>query len=800
MRDSRYEYNIPNDDFDNSRHRKKRRNTTKTIQILWGIFLALGFTIFITFLLIYNGVIGYMPPIEEIEDPHNSQASVVYAADGKTELGRFFISSGNRVPIEYDSISKNVINALIATEDVRFNEHSGIDFMALGRTAVKTVILRDKSSGGGSTITQQLAKQLYSQPSQNMIKRALQKPIEWMIAIKLERFYTKEEIITMYLNRFDFLNNAIGIKTAAYTYFGKTPDKLSVDEAATLVGMLKNPSYFNPMRYEDRTRDRRNVVLDQMVKADMLSQSDADAYKTLPLGINYHRIDRKEGGAPYFREYIRYMLEAKKPEKPKRDDYSSVNSWNLALSNYKHDSVQWENNPVYGWIQKNPKPDGSTYDIYTDGLKIYSTLDLKMQQYAENAVYNYVGGTLQPAFNAEKRGSKYGPYSTSSGDISGKGIQQLIRAAIRQTSRYKAMKESGASEEEIDRAFNTKYTMEVFAYENKGGKIVPGTKTVTMSPYDSLLYMKSILRCGMMSMDPKNGYIKAYVGGPDFTYFQYDNVSRARRQVGSTAKPLLYGAAMDQGENPCSVVAGLTLKAALTKSNNTTSLALINRTGIDHFAKKTLPLFGISGLLPANQTLALGSFEASVKDMLGAYTAFANKGLRVDPVFITRIEDNQGNIIYSVTPHRTEVLSENASYQIIDMMMSVIDHGTGHSLRDRGITAQMGGKTGTTNDNSDAWFIGVTPDLVTGAWVGGEERYIHFNNGRLGQGAGQSLPIYAAFMKSVYADGHLPYTQDAVFDIPEGFSFCPGSQWHTASSDAGAASEQHVEAVEGVFD
>lgn len=779
--------------------RKNRRNSN-IIKWLWIAFLALGFGIFVLFLLIYNGVIGYMPPIEEIEDPHNSQASVVYASDGSTELGRYFRSAGNRVPVDYDSISKNVIDALIATEDVRFREHSGIDFMALGRTAVKTIIMRDKSSGGGSTITQQLAKQLYSQPSQNPLKRAMQKPIEWMIAIKLERFYTKEEIITMYLNRFDFLNNAIGIKTAAFTYFGKTPYNLNVPEAATLVGMLKNPSYYNPLRYEERTTNRRNTVLDQMVKAGYITETDAALYKAQPLGISYHKMDRKEGSAPYFRDYIRYMLLAQKPIPPKRDDYKSTNSWNVALSNYKHDSVAWETNPVYGWIEKNPRPDGSTYDLYEDGLKIYSTLDLRMQMYAEEAVYQHVGGSLQPMFNSERSHSKYWPYSASSGDINAAGLQRLIDNAIKQSARYRTMKEAGCSEEEIKKAFHTPERMVLFAYErNSQGKLVPGTMEKTMTPYDSLLYMKSILRCGMMAMDPQNGYIKAYVGGPDFTHFQYDMVSRARRQVGSTAKPLLYGSAMDQGDNPCTVVAGLTLKGALTASNNRTSLALINRTGISHFAQQTLPLFGISGLLPANQTLALGSFEASVKDMVGAYSAFANKGLRVDPVFITRIEDSQGNIIYSATPHRTEVLSENAFYQTIDMMMSVVNNGTGRRIRGYGVTAEMGGKTGTTNDNSDAWFIGVLPDLIAGAWVGGEERYIHFLNGSIGQGAGQALPVVGIFLKKVFDDPKLPYRQDAKFEFPEGFKICPGGNW-SGSSNTTTAAEPVYEAVEGVFD
>ncbi len=800
----------------NSRDERNRRK----IKWLWTIFLSLGAVIALFLLLIYNGVIGYMPPIEELEDPHDKLASVVYASDGTTELGRYFWGAGNRVYTDYDAVSPYVIDALIATEDVRFKSHSGIDFMALGRTAVKTLMLGDKSSGGASTITQQLAKQLYSQPSSNMFRRALQKPIEWMIAIKLERFYTKDEIINMYLNRFDFLNNAVGIKTAANVYFGKEPGELKCEEAAMLIGMLKNPSYYNPLRHEERTRERRNVVLDQMAKADKITKEEADSLKQLPLGLSYHRVDHREGGAPYLREEIRHLMTAKQPKRPNRSDYESLSAYHIALGNYNTDSTQWEENPLYGWIEKNPKPDGSHYNLYTDGLRIYSTIDVKMQEYAEEAVLDHLGGTLQPAFFQEKKGSPLGPYTTNAAELSSSGVRRLIKNAMRQTERWRTMKLAGKTPEEIEASFQLPYDMEIFAYvpnpKKTGPKVIPGTKSVRMSPYDSLLYMKSILRTGVVSMDPKNGYVKAYVGGPDFTYFQYDMVSRGKRQIGSTAKPFLYTLAMEQDFTPCSQFLNtqptfgnwsprnsgsarigemVDLRWALTNSNNWISARLVNELKPINLANK-MRMFGVTGWIEPTLPLSLGTVDVPVKEMAGAFTTFANKGIRVDPVFVTKIEDNQGNVIYEATPHRTEVTSEDAYYKILSILLNVVDSGTAASLRSRyGITAQMGGKTGTTNSNSDAWFIGFTPDLVTAVWVGGEERYIHFNSMALGQGARASLPIYGLYMKKVYGDSKLPYSQSSKFEFPADFSPCDGEVYAAPAVD-----ETTNETVEGIFE
>lgn len=804
---------------------KRYRRNRIIVKWLWIIFLSIGFTIALFLTLIYNGVIGYMPPIEELEDPHDKLASLVYASDGTTELGRYYYGAGNRVYTDYNSISMHVIDALVATEDERFLEHSGIDFRALGRSVVKTVIMGDKSSGGASTITQQLAKQLYSQPSSNMMKRALQKPIEWMIAIKLERFYTKDEIINMYLNRFDFLNNAVGIKTAANVYFGKEPRDLNIEEAATLVGMLKNPSYYNPLRHKERTRQRRNVVFTQMEKAGYLTAAELDSLKELPLKLDYHRVDHKEGVAPYLREEIRRLMTAKKPIRPKRSDYANQTAYKIALGNYNTDSLKWEEDPMYGWILKNPKPDGSYYDLYTDGLRIYTTIDLHMQAYAEEAVNEHLGGYLQPAFESEKRHSKTGPYTSNPNELSYASVQRLIKNAIKQTERYRRMKEAGCSEREIDRAFHTPYEMDVFAYvketKTEHGRsqtrIVPGTKSVTMTPYDSLMYMKTILRVGMMSMDPVTGYVKAYVGGPDFKHFQYDMVSRGKRQIGSTAKPFLYTLAMEQGDlTPCSMFSNtqptfggwsprnssrarigemVDLRWALTHSNNWISARLVNELGAGNLANK-MRMFGLSGYIEPTLPLCLGTVDVSVGDMVAAYTTFANKGIRVNPIYVSRIEDNQGNLIYSAVPHRTEVTSEDAYYKIVSILFDVVNHGTGASLRSRyGITAQMGGKTGTTNANSDTWFMGFTPELVTGIWIGGEERYIHFNSMAFGQGARAALPVYGLYMKKVYNDPKLPYSQSTKFIFPEGLNLCNGLEHYNENYEEPEQSEE----VDGIF-
>lgn len=736
--------------------------------------------IFLFFILIYNGVIGYMPPVEELKNPTDRFASVIYSADGE-EMGRFFRGTGNRVYADYDEISQHVVNALIATEDARFADHSGIDFRALLRVGFKTLLLHDKSAGGGSTITQQLAKQLYSPESNGLLSRALQKPIEWMIAVKLERFYTKDEILKMYLNQFDFLYNAVGIKSAAQVYFGKHPKDLNIEEAAMLVGMVKNPSVYNPVRQPERTKARRNIVFEQMAKAGMITAEELDSLSQLPIKLNFHRVDHKEGIAPYFREELRRMLRAQKPD---RENYQS---WEA--DKFRTDSIEWERNPLYGWIEKNPKPDGSKYDIYNDGLKIYTTIDSRMQKYAEEAVAEHLGGYLQPAFFREKRGSSSAPYSSNRTEISEIRVNHLIHNAMKQTDRYRNMKRAGHSDADIKQAFNTPREMKLFTYK--------GVVDTVMTPRDSLLYQKHILRTGFMAMDPVNGHIKAYVGGPDFNYFQYDMVSTGRRQIGSTVKPFLYTYAMEEGYTPCDEFSNtqpviydngkewrprsgnarvgemVTLRWALTNSNNWISARLISQLSPGTLVR-TMQNFGITSRLDPVYSLCLGPADVSVKEMVTAYTAFANNGMRVSPIFVTAIADSNGNIISEFTPTHSEVISEKAYYKILSMLMNVVDGGTGSRLRRApyNITAQMGGKTGTTNYNADGWFMGFTPHLVAGAWVGGDERFIHFNNMGYGQGAAMALPIYGLFMKKLYADKSLPYSQSDRFKFPTDIDLC----------------------------
>ncbi len=777
------------------------------IIILWGLFLGGIVAGIVFFMMVYNGAIGYMPPAEELKNPNDRFASVVYSADGQ-ELGRYFRNTGNRVYADFDEISENVVNALVATEDSRFEEHSGIDVRALARVAVKTLLLGQRNAGGGSTITQQLAKQLYSPESNGLMNRIMQKPIEWMIAVKLERFYSKEEILKMYLNQFDFLYNAVGIKSAAYVYFGKKPRDLTIEEAAMLVGMVKNPAVYNPVRRPELTKNRRNVVLDQMYKNDMITEEERDSLQALPLKLDFHRVDHKEGLAPYMREELRRMLRAHKPEVK---DYPS---WDR--QRYVDDSIAWATNPLFGWIDKNPKPDGTKYDIYTDGLKIYTSIDSRMQRYAEEAVEEHMSKTLQPAFFREKRGTKSAPYSTNRTEISQQQVDGLIEHAMQQTDRWRNMKRAGISDADIRKEFNTPRDMKVFSYA--------GTVDTTMTPLDSLLYHKHFLRTGFMAMDPINGHVKAYVGGPNFEYFQYDMVSTGRRQIGSTVKPFLYTYAMEEGYTPCDeflnaqpilydengrewaprnsgharVGEMVDLRWALTNSNNWISARLISQLSPASLAR-TMHNFGINSHLDPVMSLCLGPADVSVSEMVTAYTAFANNGMRVDPLLVTAIADANGNIISEFTPRHTEVISETAYWRILSMLLNVVDGGTGNRIRrpPYNLTAQTGGKTGTTNFNADGWFMAFTPQLVAGTWVGGEERYIHFNSMAQGQGASMALPIYGLFMKKVYADRSLPYTQDAKFTFPADVNLCE-KEYYGVTDDVDNNAEEA--SFEGVFD
>ena len=749
------------------------------VYVMWSLLVISVLTTGYAFYAISEGWIGYMPPIEELQNPINRFATQVISADGKV-MGTWNFNRENRIMVDYTQLSPSLVQALVATEDVRFYDHSGIDFIALGRAVVKRGVLGQKSAGGGSTITQQLAKQLYSDVAHSVMERLLQKPIEWVIAVKLERNYTKDEIIAMYLNYFDFLHNAVGIKTAANTYFGKEPKDLSVTESAMLIGLCKNPSLFNPVRHPERATERRNVVLHQMLKAGYLTDADYEKYVQEPLKLNFHVADHKDGIAVYFRDFLRRYMMAKKP---RRSDYPSWNNVKFHI-----DSINWENDPLFGWCNKNLKKNGEPYNVYTDGLKVYTTIDSRMQDYAEQAVRDHVVKYLQPA----------------------EQVNSILMRSVRQCDRYRAMKAAGSSETDIMKSFNTKTEMTVFSYK--------GEIDTVMTPLDSIKYYKTFLRCGFMSMCPQNGHVKAYVGGPDFMHFAYDMAMEGRRQVGSTIKPFLYSLAMENGFSPCDLapnvqqtymVAGkawtprngskarygdmVTLKWGLQQSNNWISAYLMSKLNPQAFVT-LLHEYGIRNPeIHPSMALCLGPCEITVGEMVSAYTAFVNHGIRAAHQFVTKIEDNEGNVISQFQPRMNEVISEESAHKMIYMLKAVVDGGTGSRLRFKyNLQGDIGGKTGTTNNNSDAWFMGLTPTLVSGMWVGGDDRDIHFDSMTWGQGAAMALPIFALYMQKVYKDKRLGYSDQAVFDLPSGYDPC--------ETDESGLSDLGDESIEDVFE
>jgi len=748
------------------------------VRLIWTLIILFVLGAGVAFYAINEGWIGYMPPIEDLQNPINRFATQIYSSDGKL-IGTWNYNRENRVMVDYTKLSPHLVHALVATEDARFYEHSGVDFYALGRAVIKRGLMGQKSAGGGSTITQQLAKQLYSEHASTTMERLLQKPIEWVIAVKLERNYTKDEILTMYLNYFDFLHNAVGIKTASNTYFSKDPIDLTVNEAATLVGLCKNPSYYNPVRYPERSRDRRNVVLGQMLKEGYLTQADYDKYSAEPMQLHFHIADHKDGLATYFRDFLRRYLTAKKPER------ALYASWNMVK--YHIDSINWVSDPLYGWCNKNKKRNGDYYSIYTDGLRVHTTIDSRMQKYAEQAVYEHVVKFLQPNFNEGKKSKANFPYSSS---LTSSQVQQVLMRNIRQCERYRVLKESGASEDEIQKSFRTAVPMTIFTYH--------GSVDTTMTPLDSIKYYKSFLRAGFMSICPQNGHVKAYVGGLDFMHFAYDMVMEGRRQVGSTIKPFLYSLAMENGFSPCDLapnvqqtymVAGkpwtprnsgrsrygemVTLKWGLQQSNNWISAYLMSKLSPQAFVD-LLRQYGINNPeIHPSMALCLGPCEITVGEMASAYTAFVNHGIRASHMFVTRIEDGDGNIIAQFTPRMNEVISEESAHKMLYMLKAVVDGGTAGRLRFKyNLKGDLAGKTGTTNNNSDAWFMGLTPTLVTACWVGGDDRDIHFESMSMGQGATMALPIFALYMQKLYQDKHLGYNENAVFDLPEGYDPC----------------------------
>ncbi|MFB6318572.1 transglycosylase domain-containing protein [Saccharicrinis sp. FJH54] len=765
---------------------KQPTSYKKYVLLFWSIFI-LGIAAVITlFWAISKGYLGYIPPIQEIESPKNKYETQLISSDNVV-LGSIYFQGENRTKINYNDLSPYLVNALISTEDIRFAKHSGID--AKGILRAVTGVVTGRNSGGGSTITQQLAKQLYTENAYNVsfIKRIFQKLNEYVIAVQLERFYTKEEILTMYLNKFDFNNNATGIQTAARVYFNTTPKDLKIEEAAMLVGMLQNPTLYNPKRFPEKTQKRRNIVLGQLKNADYISTEEFDSLKTLPIVLDYHKVDHKVGPIPYFREFIRQFMTAEKPLK------KNYRGWDIRSGKYLADSISWATNPLYGWCNKNFKPDGSNYSLYTDGLKIFTTIDSRMQKYAQQAMYKHLSEDVQPKFFKQEANSPYAPYSGKIGSSDKERIERMhefLERAMQNTDRYRRLTAAGVKRDSILKIFNTPVSTTVFSWN--------GDIDTVMSPMDSIRYMKYYLRSGMMSMNPLNGHVKVYVGGIDYSYFQYDMVSLGHRQVGSTIKPFLYTLAMQEGYTPCSRFLNapitiyddlgrpwtpdnsdddrlnemVTLKWGLAKSNNFISARLMNE-----FKPKTLAdlihSMGITSSIDAVPSMCLGTPDFSVKEMVKAYGVFANHGVMTDPVFVTRIEDKDGNIIATFSPYKKEVIHENTAYLMLNLLQGVVDTpgGTGGRLRFKyHFRGPIGGKTGTTQDQSDGWFMGVLPNLVTGVWVGGEERSIRFNNITNGQGAEMALPIFALYLKSVYADSTLGYDPMEDFEKPAGFN------------------------------
>ena len=743
----------------------------KFFVIFWSVVLVGIIGVFVFFWLISAGKLGFMPTFEELENPNNRFASEVYFADGPI-MNRYF-EKENRKYIEYREIPQSVIDALIATEDVRFYDHSGVDVRGLFRVA-KGLLTANTSAGGGSTISQQLAKMLFPRESDlNVFELAIRKFREWVIAVRLEKSYTKEEILTMYLNKYDFLNLAVGISSAADIYFQVPLDSLKVEQAAMLIGMAKNSSYYNPVRRPELTLNRRNVVLSQMYKYDKITREECDSLKKLPLGLNFKRVDHKEGLATYFREYLRLFMTANKPDRKRYRD----------LSQFRLDSIVWETNPLYGWCKKNVKVDGSHYDLYSDGLKIYTTLDSRMQKYAEEAVREHLSQDLQPLFDKEKVKKLRPPFSN---DMTPAEIEEVLDRSIRQSERYRVLSKQGMSFDEIRKTFDQPLEMQVFTWS--------GIRDTVMTPLDSIKHYKSFFRSGFMVMQPQTGYIKAYVGGPDYRYFMYDMVSAGKRQVGSTIKPILYTLAMQEGLGPCDKVPNIpqtfilptgepwsarggtkrqgemvTLRWGLANSENNISAWVLKQFTPEAVAQMAHKM-GITSFIDPVPSVFLGTAEITVKEMVAAYSIFANKGVYNSPLPVCRIEDKYGNVLQEFRPESREVITENTAYLMCNLLEGVVNSGTGVRLRYKyKLTNPMGGKTGTTQQHADGWFIGVTPDLVGGVWVGAEDRSIHFQNLAKGQGANMALPIWAKFLQKAYADSGLKMS-GRPFDRPAGIS------------------------------
>ncbi len=774
---------------------QKSGKTTKYLLILWSLY-ALPLVLFIVImLLIGRGKMGFLPDFAELENPQTNLSTLIITEDGE-QLGKYFVE--NRTFVGFDELAPHLVDALIATEDVRYYRHSGIDVRSLSRVLVYSVLL-GKNEGGGSTISQQLAKNLF--PRDTAIRKTkigksvhlgVNKFKEWNTGVRLERSYTKDEIISMYLNTVPFGGGSIvGISSAAKTFFNTSPDSLTIEQAATLVGMLKAPTAYNPRINPERAFGRRNTVISQMEKYGYLDPLVADSVRQIPVTVDYNLASHLTGRARHFRTFLGGFMNKSKPVSPGR------NAGNLALERYMRDSIRWASDPLYGWINKVYKPDGTQYNLYRDGLKIYTTINYKMQQYAEEAVDYQMKEVLQPAFFREKKGRTNAPFE----DISREEINSILYKSVRWTDRYKIMTANGSSWDSILYAFNQPVQMHIFSWD--------GPIDTVMTPMDSIKYMKHILRAGFMAMDPASGQVRAFVGGHNFNYFQYEHVVQGRRQVGSTIKPFLYLLAMQENYSPCEMIplvpitfhniinnkdttytptvpppnsfAGkkVSLKWGLANSHNWVSAWLFknfNPASVIKLMRK----MGVTSYIDPVPSMIYGTADISLEEMVGAFNTFSNSGIYVSPNYVTRIEDRYGNVISTFHPNENEAISEETAFLMLTLLRNVIDmrgsyhginyFGTGVRLRFRyQFTGELAGKTGTTQNQSDGWFMGMAPKLTAAAWVGGEDRSIHFDMLGMGAGGNMSLPIYAEFLQRVYADSTLGITQEDEFVKPFDF-------------------------------
>ncbi len=718
-----------------------------------------------------------IPTIEELEHPDSKLATQVIAEEGEI-LTTYHIE--NRTFVGYDELPLHLVHATVATEDSRFYSHSGIDIPSLFRVLFKTLLSRDTSQGGGSTITQQLAKTLYPRKEHaSKLDMIWIKLREWITAVKLERNYTKEEIVDMYLNAVFFGSNSYGIQSASLQFFGKNPIDLKVEESAVLVGMVNKPTRYNPAINPDKALERRNLVLGRMEDQGYLTRAERDSLRNLPIELHSRGVDRTTGVGPYFRDMLRRTMSA---ERPRRRDYPTV-------EDFRVDSLQWADDPIYGWLNKNLKNDGTPYDLDKDGLRIYTTINYKMQRYAEEAIVEHLSQNLQKAFWKEVRTRKNPPFSNGTDQ---KVMDIAMDQARRWSDRTRMMKASGRSDAEIAKSFTEKVPMRLFTWD------APGYRDTVMTPDDSIRYYKSFFRAAFMAIEPRTGHVRAYVGGPDYRYFKYDNVRQGKRQVGSTIKPFLYTLAMESGMTPCDKVLNspqvlvvgnktwtpqdphvsgtmVDLRWGLAQSSNSVAAYLMKQLGPEAMVAM-MHKMGIGGRIDPVVSLCVGSADLSVYDMVTAYNTFPSEGEYTYPLFVTRIEDSDGNVLGQFSDRRHEAVTQDAAYAMIQMMRGVVDGGTGSRLRFRyGLSGAIAGKTGTTNDNSDGWFIGYTPTITAGVWVGAEDRYVHFSSTALGQGANMALPIWGIWMKKVLADGTLGISSNDAFPAGTNASFCDGA-------------------------